>query len=83
MRSDARVEPDALDNGPGVKAFHSGVCVEFVEIAHAERKVGVGEKFHGFRLGGAHEQGWNVFFQCSLLQETGESPSRFVELLLV
>ena len=36
VAADARVEAHAGDNRLGVKAFHLGVSVEFVEVTHSQ-----------------------------------------------
>ena len=70
--ADARVEADALDDGAGVEALDLGVGVEFVEVAHAQGQVGVGEELHGLGLLHAHEQRGDVLLLGPLLQQGGE-----------
>ena len=69
--ADAGVEADALDDGLGVEALHLGVGVQLVEVAHAQRQVGVGEELDGFGLSAAHEQHLRVVQGC-FLQQPGE-----------
>ena len=70
--ADARVEADAVDDGLGVEALDFGVCVEFVEVADAQGKVGVGEELDGFGLLHAHEEGVDVLLDGTLLEQVGE-----------
>ena len=70
--ADAGVEADALDDGAGVEALDLGIGVEFVEVAHAEGEVGVGEEFDGLGFLHAHEQGVDVFLEGAFLKQAGE-----------
>ena len=72
MHTDARIQADALDDGASVETLDLGVGVEFVEVAHAEGEVGVGEEFDGLSLLHAHEQGVDVVLDSALLQQVGE-----------
>lgn len=46
--ADARIEAHAVDDLFGVQSVGRGVGVEFVEVSHAHRQVGIGEEFDGF-----------------------------------
>lgn len=43
----------AIDDFAGVQTAALGIGVQFVEIRHAKRQVGVGEQLDGLRFGGA------------------------------
>ena len=70
--ADTGVETDAFDDGTAVETFDFGIGVEFVEVADAEGKVGVGKEFHGFSFLHAHKEGVDVFLDGSFLQEGGK-----------
>ena len=73
MGADTGVEPDALDDGLRVKALDLGIGVKLVEVADAKGKVCVGEELDGLSLLGSHVERGNIFFQCPLLKQSGES----------
>ena len=50
MRADARIESHAVDYGLRVKPLDLGIGVQFIEIAHTQREIGVGEQLHCLRL---------------------------------
>lgn len=54
MGADARVEPYAFDDCLRIESFYLGICVEFVEIADAQGKIGVGEELDCLCLLHAH-----------------------------
>ena len=68
----AGVEAYALDDGLRVEAFHLGVGVELVEVAHAQGQVGVGEELNGFGLGAAHEQYGHVLLDGAFFDDSTE-----------
>ena len=70
--TDPGIETDALDDLGGVQSFDLGVCVQFVEVADAEREIGVHEELRGFGLGEAHEKGIDILLVGALLQQRGE-----------
>ena len=80
--TDARVEADAGNDLGSVEPLDFGVGVELVEVADAQRQVGVGEELGGLRFGEAHEDGGNVFFDRALLQERGEDLGFFQSLFV-
>ena len=43
MCADTRIKTNTVNDGLRVQAFHLGICVQFVEIAHAQSQIGVGE----------------------------------------
>ena len=55
MCADTWVETYSVDDGCGIKPFHFGIRVEFVEIADTQGKVGIGEKFYGFGFFHTHK----------------------------
>jgi len=71
--ADTRIEADTVDDVLGVKAFHLGVGVEFVEIADTEREIGVGKQLNRFRFGEAHDAGLDVRFDGSFLEQGSKS----------
>ena len=46
MRADAQVQAHSVYDGLGVQTLHLSICVQLVEIAHAQREVGVGKEFN-------------------------------------
>ena len=68
MAADARVQAYAVDDGPGVQPLDLRICIELVEIADAQRQVGVGEKLHGLGLGEAHVQHIDIRLERALLK---------------
>ena len=82
VRAYARVETYAADDGLRVEALHFSVGVKFVEVAHAQGEVGVGEELHGLGLGQPHEQGVDVFLDGSLLQQSGKLVGGLVQPLV-
>ena len=80
--TDARVEADACNDLGSVESLDFGVGVELVEVADAQRQVGVGEELGGLRFGEAHEDGGNVLLDRALLQERGEDLGFFQSLFV-
>ena len=72
MGADAGVEPDAVDDGLCVQAFHLCISIEFIEVADAQGEVGVGEEFHGLGLFHSDEERGDIFLDGGLLQQSGE-----------
>ena len=56
MGADARIETDALDDCLRVETFHFSVCIELIEIAYSQCKIGIGEEFHCLGFFHAHEE---------------------------
>ena len=69
MAADARIQAHALDDLLGVQTLHLRIGVQLVEVADAQRQIGVGKELHSLRLGKAHEQRVNVRLQRALLQK--------------
>ena len=65
--ADAWVETYAVDDCLCVETLHLGVCVELVEVAHAQCQIGIGEEFHRLCLLHAHEERVDVLLQRALL----------------
>ena len=82
LRSYARVEADAVYNRLGVKTFHLGVGIEFIEVAHTESEVGVREELHRLGLGRAHEEHRNILFQGAFFYQRRECVRSFFERLV-
>ena len=78
----ARVEADAVYNRLGVKTFHLGVGVQFIEVAHAECEVGVREELHRLRLCRAHEEHRDILFQSTFFYEGCECVCSVFERLI-
>ena len=72
MGADARVESYTFDDGTCVQAFHLGIGVELVEVAHTQGKVGVGEELDGLGLLHSHEERVDVWLEGSFLQKCGK-----------
>ena len=72
MGTDTGVQAHAVDDLAGVEALGLGVGVQLVEIAHAQRQVGVGEELDRLCLGEAHEEGGDVLLDGALLQQLRE-----------
>ncbi len=72
VRAYARVEAHALDDGLRVEAFHLGVGVELVEVAHAQGQVCVGEELDRFGLGAAHEEYGHVLLDGAFFDDGAE-----------
>ena len=72
MGADARVETYAVDDCLCVKTLHLGVCVELVEVAHAQRQISVGEELHRLSLLHTHEERVDVLLQSAFLQQCSE-----------
>ena len=69
MRTDTRVETYAVDNGFRVQPFHLRVRVEFIEIAYAQRQIGVGEELDGFRLRRTHDTHLDILLDRALFEQ--------------
>ena len=82
MCADSRVQTDTVYNGLGVKTFHLGVCVEFIEITYAEREVGVGEELYGLGFGRAHEQHRHVLLDGAFVNEVREGVRCFLQAVV-
>ena len=80
MGADAGIQTYALDDGLRVQPLDFGVGIEFVEVAHAQGKVGVGEELHGLGFHHPHEQGRDVLLDGSLLEQAGKQPCIFFGL---
>ena len=79
--TDTRIESDTLNNGLGIQSFHLGIGVEFVEIAHTQGEVGIGEELHGLSFFHAHEENGNILFNGTFNEEGGEGLGGFLHLL--
>lgn len=77
MGTDTGIQADTLDNRTGVEPLDFGVSIEFIEIAHAEGEVGVGEEFDGLRFGRAHIEDRDVFLDGPFDEKAGEDPGFF------
>ena len=77
VRTDARVEAHAVDDGPSVESLHLSVGVELVEVADAQGEIGVREELHRFRLRAAHEQHGDIVLQGALFNQSRECMCRF------
>ena len=56
VRTDTWIQSYTLDDVLGTQSLHFGVCIQFVEVTHAECQIGVREEFYGFGFGQTHEQ---------------------------
>ena len=56
VRSDARLQADAVDDVAGVEAADLAVGVKLIEVGYAKSQVGVGEQLDGLGLGGAQHE---------------------------
>ena len=68
VRTDTWVKSHSVNDGLGIQALHLCVGVEFVEEAHTQCQIGVGEEFHRFSLGESHEECVDVLLDGSFLQ---------------
>lgn len=69
MPTDMRAEAHTVDDGLSVKTFHLGICIKFVEITHAQSKIGVGEELDRLGLLQSHEQRVYILLYRDLLQQ--------------
>ena len=83
VSTNSRIQTDALNDGPGVEAFHLCISVQFVEEADAQGQVSIGEELHGFRLGGTHEEHRHIFLYGAVLDDGGKSVGGFFQCRLV
>ncbi len=83
MRADTRVQSDTFYYSVTVKSLHLGIRVQLVEVAHAQRQIGVGEELHRLSLLHTHEQRGDVLLQCTLLQQLGKLVSLLLQILYV
>ena len=83
VRADTRVEADAVDDTLRVQAFHLGVGIQLVEVADAQREVGVGKELHGLGFGAAHEEHGHLLFDGALLDDGREGVRRLLQRGLV
>ena len=81
VAADAGVQTYALDDGARVETFHFCVSIKFIEVAHAEGEVGVGEELHGLGLLHAHEEGVYIGLERAFLEEGGEGAGGILEHL--
>ena len=82
VAADARVHAYALNDLLRIQTFDLSICIELVEIAHADGEVGVGEKFDGLGLGRVGNQGLHIFVLGTLGEQVGEHLS-FLLLVIV
>ena len=68
LRTNTRIETHAVDDVLRVQAFHLGVCIEFVEIAHTECQIGIGKQFDGFGFGQSHDTYLDILFDRTFLE---------------
>jgi len=73
--ADPRIEPDALDDLPGVQPAGGRVGVELVEVRHPQRQIGVGEQLDRLGLGRVGQQHRCVVFDRAFEQQIGEQPA--------
>ena len=69
MAANTRIKANAVDDLLGVQALHHSICIKLVEIGNAQCQIGIAEQFNSLCFGKAHEQGVNVLFDCTLLQQ--------------
>ena len=70
--ADSRIQTDAVNDGLGIESFHLGICVQLVEVAHAESQIGVGEELDSLGFFHPDKQSRDIFFDGSLLQQASE-----------
>ncbi len=83
MRADTRVQSDTFYYSVTVKSLHLGIRVQLVEVAHAQRQIGVGEELHSLSLLHTHEQRGDILLQRTLLQQLGKLVSLLLQILYV
>ena len=69
VRADTRVQAYALNNGLCIQSLHLRIGIQLIEVADAQRQIGIGEKLHRLRLLHAHKEHRNVYLDCALLQQ--------------
>ena len=79
MCADTRIETHAVDDVLCVETFHLRVCVEFVEIAHAKRQIGIGKQLDGFGFGQTHDTHLDLFFDRAFFQQFRKTLCRLCE----
>ena len=77
MVTDARVKTDPLDDLAGIQAMGSCVGIEFVEIGHPHRQIGVGKQLDGLGFGRFGEQHRYILLDRALLEQFGEDFGAF------
>ena len=79
MAADTRIETNPLNYFAGVKPLHLGIGVQFVEIAHPQGQIGVGEQLDSLSLGAAHENYRNLLLESRLTHQSGKLPCLFLQ----
>src|SRR5690606_15491518 len=69
VRTNARIKTNTINDLLAVQAMGGRIGVEFVEIRHAHRQIGVGEKLDGFSLGLIAKKDRYVLFYGALFKQ--------------
>ena len=80
VRTDARVQADAVDDGLRVQPLHLRIRVQLVEVAHPQCQIRVGEQLHRLGLLHAHKQSRNIFLDSPFLQQRGKFMRLFFQI---
>ena len=77
VRTDTRIEADAIDNSLGIETFHFSISIELIKVTDTESQIGVGEELHCLGLFHTHKEGGHILLDGRFLQKTCKDVSAF------
>ena len=83
MSANARIKADTVDNLLSVQPLHLCIGIQFIEIADAQSQISISKQLNCFCLGKAHEQGINVFLDCTFLKQFSKSVCSFYQTSII
>ena len=67
MCTDSRIQTYSVNDFLGIKSLALSIGIQFIEVGYSKSQIGVSKKFYCLRLGIAHEQDRNIFFDGALI----------------
>ena len=83
MAANTRIEANAVDDLLSIQSLHFCICIKLVKVGNAQRQIGIAEQLNSLCFGEAHEQGVNVLFDCTLLQQAGKGMRSLHQALIL
>ena len=79
MGADSWIKTYAINDSLGIKSLYLCVCIQLIEIAYSECKIGIGEELDSLSFLHTHEEGIDVLFDGAFLEQSGEGLGCFLQ----